>query len=264
MKPRPGPSRTLRCGLVVAAAPVVVLAMAMMRVHIFGRRATDRLEVTGDTVVVFGARAFEDEPGRILRARLDHALELYRRGCVQRFAMAGGVPTTEEGPSGGHDEVPVMVAYALRAGVPAERILTVRPGQNTRGQVSSVRRVVVDGGLGPVVAVSSSYHLARIHDEARRQGFGVTVSAPGISPDVTERRLYVSHVFADALAGMFYMLPPALAEKVNTSAGTFRHMGLLALTGDVSWRTALRSLWSVTPRGSTERDESCSADPSEP
>ena len=146
------------------------------------------------------------------------------------------------------DEVPVMVAYARAAGVPVDRILEVRPGQNTREQVASTRSVVIDAGLGPVVAVSSTYHLARIQDEARRRGFDIELTAPPTSRDVATLRSYLSHVLTDALAGLWYALPPSIAQRVDTSAGSFRHMGLLAMTGDVTWREALESL-RRTPRG---------------
>jgi uncharacterized SAM-binding protein YcdF (DUF218 family) len=238
-----GSQRAWAAGLaLLATAPVAVISAAMLRVHMVGQRAQGRTDVTGETLVVFGSRAFCDEPGPILRARLDHAVALFRSGRVGRLAMAGGVPVIEEGPSGGHDEVPVMVAYARGAGVPADRILEVRPGQNTRDQVASTRRVIVDAGLGPVVAVSSAYHLARIQDEARRWGFGIEVTAPPTSRDVATPRMYLSHVFTDALAGLWYALPPSLARRVDTSAGSFRHMGLLAMTGAIPWREALRSL----------------------
>lgn len=229
------------------AIPFAVVAGAMLRVHLIGLRSRGREGIDSETLVVFGSHAFEDEPGRILRTRLDHAIALYRSGKVGRLAMAGGVPVTTEGPSGGHDEVPVMVDYAVRAGVPADRILEVRPGQNTREQVTSSRRVVVDAGLGPVAAVSSSYHLARIRDEARRQGFTIQLTAPATSPDVSRARVYFAHVLTDAIAGIFYALPPKVAERVDTSAGSFRHMGLLALTGDAPWSHALRSLRRRVP-----------------
>ena len=225
-----------------AAMPPLVLAASMLRVHLIARRARGRTEVAGGTAVVFGSRAFDDVPGPILRARLDHAIELYRLGRVDCLAVAGGVPVTAEGPSGGHDEVPVMVSYARAHGVPSDRVVEVRPGQNTREQVASTRRLVVDAGRGPVVAVSSSYHLARIRAEAARLGFAVEVAAPVTSPDVARVRVYVAHVLTDALAGLFYALPPAVAQRVNTSAGSFRHLGLLALTGDVPWREAVRLL----------------------
>lgn len=226
------------------AMPVAVMSAAMLRVHVVGVRARGRIDVSGETLVVFGSRAFDGVPGPILRARLDHGVAMYRAGSVGRLAMAGGVPVTADGPSGGHDEVPVMVAYARNAGVPPEHVMEVRPGQNTREQLSSTRRVVIDAGLGPAVAVSSSYHLARIRGEARRQGFRIAVTAPVTSSDVAHPRVYVAHVLADALAGLWYALPPAIARRIDTSAGSFRHMGLLALTGDITWGEALGSLRS--------------------
>lgn len=229
---------------IVVAIPVALLGYSMLRVHLIGRRARARIDVCGETAVVFGAQVIGDDPGGVLRSRLEHAVGLYRTGRVDRLAMAGGVPVTEDGPSGGHDEVPAMVNYALRSGVPRESILEIRPGQNTREQISSTRRMVIDEGQGPVIAVSSSYHLARIRDEARRQGFDVIVTSPPASPDTATTRLYLSHVLTDAIAGMWYELPQRIAARVNTSAGSFRHLGLLALTGEVPWREALRALRS--------------------
>jgi uncharacterized SAM-binding protein YcdF (DUF218 family) len=214
----------------------------MLRAHLIGRRARGSHDMSANTAVVFGSRAFADRPGSILRARLDHAIALQRSGRVFRLAMAGGVPATEHGPTGGHDEVRAMVEYARQAGVPHELILEVRPGQNTREQVTSTRRAVIDAGLGPAVAVSSTYHLARIRDEARRQGFDLSLTAPKISTDTAGARVYLSHVVTDAVAGLWYHLPPVVARRIDTSAGSFRHMGLLAMTGDVRWTDALRSL----------------------
>lgn len=227
---------------VVVASPAALLGASMLRVHFIGQRARGRMDVRGMTAVVFGAQAIGDEPEPVLRARLEHAIALYRAGSVDRLAMAGGVPVTDQGPSGGHDEVPAMVNYAARSGVPRGDIAEIRPGQNTREQVSSTRRLIVEAGQGPVVAVSSSYHLARIRDESRRQGFDVAVTAPATSPDTARPRLYASHVLADAFAGFWYSLPQGLAARLDTSAGSFRHLGFLAMTGDVPWRDALRAL----------------------
>ena len=230
-----------------ALTPMVVLGATAMRIHRTARRAIGAPAAVGGTIVVLGAWARADGPGRILRCRLDHALALAAQGG-HRLAMAGGVPPHVDEVSGGHDEVEAMVSYALAHGVPAAGILELRPGQNTREQVTATRRLVWDAGLGPITVVSSSYHLARVQDEARRQGFAVAVSAPFRSPDQDGLRMYRSHLAADTLALLWYALPPKIAARVNTSAGTFRHLGVMALTGDVDWPTALRSV--VQPRQS--------------
>ena len=224
-----------------ALAPIAVLSATALRIHLTARRAIAAPAAAGGTIVVLGAWARADGPGRILRRRLDHALALRSQGG-QRLAMAGGVPPHVDEVSGGHDEVAAMVSYARDHGVPEEDILEVRPGQNTREQVMATRRLVWDAGLGPVTVVSSNYHLTRVRDEAHRLGFPVTVSAPVSSPDQDGLRMYLAHLAADTLAVLWYALPPAIASRVDTSAGTFRHLGVMALTGDVDWRTALRSI----------------------
>lgn len=238
-------TRRLRHALVVAAAlPAAVVSVAALRVHVIARRSVESTDPVGHTVVVFGALALAEGPGRILRARLDHGLGLYRRHPGRKLAVAGGIPPFTDAPSGGHDEVAAMVAYAREHGVPDADLIEVRPGQDTREQVRSTRRIVVEAGLGPVIAVSSSYHLARIADEASRLGFSVATSAPRSSPDVDSPRVYLSHVLVDALATIWYAIPDGVRARLplDTGAGSFRHLGLMAATGDTTWRTALESL----------------------
>lgn len=208
----------------------------MALTHAYGQRARRSLRAVGGTVVVFGGRALADRPGKVLQSRLDHALALYRTGRADRIAVAGGVPAVTDHLSGGYDEVAAGTRYLREAGVPDTRIIGVSPGQNTREQVESTRHIVVDSGRGPVVAVSSSYHLLRISIEARRMGFRVVPSAPAASPDTATARLYLSHLVADSIALLWYASPRWLTSHIYTGAGSFRHMALLSATGDISWR----------------------------
>lgn len=219
--------------------PSAILGSMMLVTHGYGRRAVRGRKVAqaaGGTVVVFGGRALADRPGRVLQARLDHALSLYRAGRVAHIAVAGGVPAITDHVSGGYDEVAAGTTYLRRAGVPDAHVIGVSPGQNTREQVESTRHIVVDSGRGPVVAVSSSYHLLRISIEARRMGFRVVPSAPAASPDTATARLYLSHLVADSIALLWYASPRWLTSHIYTGAGSFRHMALLSATGDISWR----------------------------
>lgn len=222
------------------------LGVAVVRTHFFARRSIRRPPAAAQTAVVFGTQALADRPGPVLQARLDHAIALYRRGDARRIAIAGGVPPFHDGPSGGHDEVAVGLAYAGGQGIPAEHLIAVRPGQNTREQVASTKRRVWDEGLGPITAVSSSYHLLRIAREARRRGFAVEPSAPPRRLDTVTWRNYLSHLVVDTVAVIWYALPAGASRRIDTSAGTFRHLVLLAMRGDVAWRLAWQSLRRLT------------------
>lgn len=227
--------------LAAAAIPMTAAVLAGVRVHIYARRAATNVDPDGRTIVVFGSQALEHGPAAALRSRLDHALVLYRQRPGRLLAMAGGIPKSTDQIRGGHDEVAAMIAYAREHGVPARDLLEVRPGQNTREQVSSTRRLVIDAGLGPAIGVSSTYHLARICDEARRQGYVITPSGSANGPDVSSPRQYAAHALAEVLGLFWYALPQSVSRGVDTSAGSWRHIGVGVLAGRYRLRALRRT-----------------------
>ena len=61
-------------------------------------------------------------PSAELRARLDHALALWRRGAAPLIVVSGGVDE-------GLDEVTAMTAYLVGRGVPAVAVVPARPAR---------------------------------------------------------------------------------------------------------------------------------------
>jgi vancomycin permeability regulator SanA len=103
--------------------------------------------------LVLGAEVYADGvPSTFLRARLDLALELYRRGLVERILLSG------DGRSRFYDETGGMRAYLLERGVD-ESVLIVDPaGLDTYDSCLRARDVY---GIDRLVVVSQSYHLPR-------------------------------------------------------------------------------------------------------
>lgn len=229
--------------LVSAAVPVVVVSVAASRVVRAGRRAAGGAGLIGPrtlpaVIVVFGAQVQPWGPSNELRSRLDVAMALLEAGEGDLIAMIGGVV--------GHlDEVESMVAYARTRGVPDDRVIGARPGQNTREQVATMRRLYDEGVGSSFIAVSSAFHLRRIEDEARRRGHVVRTAAPAVSPETQDPRLYRSRVLTEALGTLWYALPPRWTKALPTSAGTLRHSGPLVLGG----RLPLRALTGLSDRG---------------
>lgn len=103
--------------------------------------------------LVLGAEVYADgRPSRFLRARLDVAADLYRRGCVQRVLASG------DGRSPFYDETGGMRDYLVVAGVPEERVLLDPAGFDTYDSCLRARDVF---GLRRLVVVSQRYHLPR-------------------------------------------------------------------------------------------------------
>ena len=68
-----------------------------------------------DVIVVLGAAQYWGRPSPVLRARLDHALELYRRDVAPRIITTGGF-----GEGAAFSESEVSREYLSGQGVPAE------------------------------------------------------------------------------------------------------------------------------------------------
>ncbi|WP_366935555.1 YdcF family protein [uncultured Lamprocystis sp.] len=180
-------------------------------------------------LLVFGAKTTPNGPSAELRARLDHAWELWRRGAAPLILVSGGVDKAL-------DEVESMTAYLLELGVPEDAVKPCRPGGSTRQTISAVRRIVGGGHLSPIIAVSSAFHACRIQDEARRQGVTINVSAPAETPETCHRRTYRVRFFSEILAVLWYALPHSWANRIHTGTDSWRHRLPLVLAGQLPLR----------------------------
>lgn len=160
----------------LGAAMMAPLALAA-GIHYFTRRRVVALETVPATPValVLGAEVHPDgRPSGFLRARLDVALELYRRGLVKRLLVSG------DGTSRFYDEPTAMRQYLLDNGVPDEAVLIDPEGVDT---YASCTRARDEFGVHRLIVVSQRYHLPRALAICRLLG----LDAWGVG-DVTARR----------------------------------------------------------------------------
>lgn len=163
---------TLAWGAVVAVAVAWLVSLAA--VISVGRRDEAR---TADVVVVLGAAQYVGRPSPVLRARLDHAIALWRRGLAPRIMLTGGTgvgDTTSEAAVGRN--------YAMRAGIPDSAILLETRGRTTSESMHAVAAVMRAHGLRTAVFVSDPFHMLRLRILARRAGIVVYTSPTGTSP----------------------------------------------------------------------------------
>lgn len=103
--------------------------------------------------IVFGAGVWPNgRPSPMLADRIDAAVELYKRGKVQRLLMTG-----DNGRSD-YDEVTAMKRYAVERGVPADRVNLDYAGFRTYDSCYRARAVF---GVTKAILVTQRYHLPR-------------------------------------------------------------------------------------------------------
>src|SRR5271156_1073877 len=123
-----------------------------------------------DAIAVFGAAEYDGRPSPVLRARLEHALALYRERLAPLVITlgGGGGPGDSEGAVG-HD-------YLLAHGVPENQIIAETQSTNTEESAARLAAIARENHLNRVLAVSDGTHLFRIHTLCASLGLNVFTS----------------------------------------------------------------------------------------
>lgn len=153
--------------LLTAIGAAVVVALVAWLVGVgFVLQASARPQLRrADAILVLGAAQYNGRPSPVLRARLDHALELYRSGLAPLLVFTGGI-----GVGDTLSEAIVARRYALERGIPDGAILTERHGVTSGESVEAAAALLRDRGLGRVLLVSDPFHMLRLQILARRAG----------------------------------------------------------------------------------------------
>lgn len=141
-----------------------------------------------DVIIIMGAAEYRGKPSPVLRARLDHGLELYRRGLAPRILTtggAGGDPVFTEGEVGR--------AYLVRNGVPSESILLEAEGESTMHSTAAAAEIMRRMNLRSCIVVSDGYHIFRVKKMLEFRGLDVYGSPRPSVPKGTwrQRWLYI-------------------------------------------------------------------------
>ena len=153
--------------VVVAVFSAAMLATAWIAIRI-ERQATRDEARPADAIVVVGAADYRGRPSPVLKARLDHALDLYNRQMAPRIMTtggAGGDPVFTEGDVGRD--------YLTSRGVPPEAIVVEREGASTVESTALAGEIMRRMGLHSAIGVSDGYHIYRV--KKMLEGRGLTV-----------------------------------------------------------------------------------------
>jgi uncharacterized SAM-binding protein YcdF (DUF218 family) len=148
--------------LVAMAAVTAYVALTFVQVWMAARRDGAR---PADAIVVLGAAEYDGVPSPVLKARLDHALELYEADVAPIVVVTGG-----RRPGDRFTEASVGVDYLLDAGVPKAALRSEDEGTNTWESLAAAADVLRKEGHTDVVLVTSAYHALRAEHVAGEVG----------------------------------------------------------------------------------------------
>lgn len=126
--------------------------------------------------MVLGAKASAGVPSSFLAARLDLALELYRRGKIRAVLVSG------DNTAASQHETTVMRDYLVERGIPAEKVVEDPAGFDTYDSCVRARDVF---GVKEMIILTQLYHLER----AITICSNISVDAIGVGDVSTRHRL---------------------------------------------------------------------------
>lgn len=128
-------------------------------------------------IVVLGAAQYDGRPSPVLKARLDHALDLWDRRLAPHLVFTGGM-----GDGDTTSEAAVGRRYAVRHGVPDSAILMETRGRTTIESMRRVAAVMRAQHRQDVILVSDPFHMLRLTILAHRVGLVPYCSPTRTSP----------------------------------------------------------------------------------
>jgi uncharacterized SAM-binding protein YcdF (DUF218 family) len=146
-----------------------------------------------DAIGVFGAAEYDGRPSPVFRARLDHAVDLYRSGIAPLIITLGG-PGGDE-----YTEGSVGRDYLMSQGVPEESIIAETVSRNTEESARRIAVIARANGLKRLVIVSDGTHLFRIHAVCAADGLNVLTS-PRPKPAVEDEQSQVERIGHEILS----------------------------------------------------------------
>jgi uncharacterized SAM-binding protein YcdF (DUF218 family) len=168
--PRPARHRWLLRFEALALALAVFLTLTSIRIVHEGRMQELH---AADAIVVFGAAEYAGHPSPVLRARLDHAFELFQRGLAPVIITTGGAAADPSFSEGG-----VGRDYLEHRGIPERSLIAETQGSDTAQSAVRVAVIMRANGLHSCVAVSDAYHVFRIKKLLEHEGIGPVYVAP--------------------------------------------------------------------------------------
>lgn len=154
--------------LVILSILVLAVGIIASRIYSFRNASSD---ARADAVVVLGAAVWTAEVSPVFRERINHGIDLYRKGTVRKLIFTGG-----QGNPGEPTESSAARQYALERGIPAADILIEEKSHTTYENILYAKQLADTHGIKKVLLVSDPLHMKRAVAMAKDVGLAADPS----------------------------------------------------------------------------------------
>lgn len=108
-----------------------------------------------DVIIVLGAAVWQDGPSPALRARVNHAFEVYESGYATEFILSGGLGHYEP------TEAEAMMSILIDYGVPSDQLHLETEATNTRENIEFSHELMKQNNWESAIVVTDVFHIKR-------------------------------------------------------------------------------------------------------
>jgi uncharacterized SAM-binding protein YcdF (DUF218 family) len=153
-----------------------------------------------DVAVVLGAAAWDHHPSPVLEERINHAIDLYKRGIVRKIIFTGGF-----GEKAAMAESEVARNYAVAQGLPAKDLFIETKSHSTLENLTEAQKIIEEQKFATVILVSDPLQMRRA--TAMMHDLGVlTISSPTPTTRFRSKDSKLEFLFSEAYKYTIYMV----------------------------------------------------------
>ncbi|QLE56726.1 YdcF family protein [Nostoc sp. TCL26-01] len=140
--------------ITVTSALLFAIVSTATSIYVYGNNSQN---IKADAAIVLGAAVWGEQPSPVFRERINHAINLYKNGNVNKIIFTGGV-----GDSNELAEAVVGQRYAIDKGIKSSDILTETQSRTTHQNLKNALEVIRNHQqLTKFLIVSDPLHLKR-------------------------------------------------------------------------------------------------------
>ena len=167
------PKKTVRAKLaniimIILLTISIYILFTFGQVYFTARNNTINKNTKADVILVLGAAQFNGMPSKVLKARLDYALELYNQTQVKYIVVTGGKVQGDQST-----EASASANYLIKKGVDDSVILREVNGISTYDSLRDSAKFLKEKKLSKVILVTDGFHELR--SKLIAQDFGLSV-----------------------------------------------------------------------------------------
>lgn len=186
---------------IVIALIIFILAVFLIMFYKIEHAANLDQAQNADAIVVLGAAVYAGRPSPVLKARLDHAAELFNAGLAPLIITTGGTHAGEKYSEGG-----VGKEYLRRQNIPENNILAEEQSLTTKQNFTRVAEIANSRNLKKIIVVSDPFHMYRANIIAKDSGLDVFTSPTRASPIFKNSWLELQYIGREMVLSLTHIL----------------------------------------------------------